>query len=272
MISKKTYRNFVSVALFMVLSLLPSDIRAESIVGSINDSSLINISSKPTFYGSASGTKIVKVQIYKEGSKKKIFSSKTIKVKDNKWKLKVSKKLLDGNYEMLLFGTSKTSGESIDRELFSIGKKEQSKFEVKSVPLLFGGVTTSGKTIPVSYLQITNNGDTSETLNGFWVKQNGNAPADVIVGLTTVDDRGGSRGYVETTKYKSLFNNNLAFVPTNLTFAPGEMRLFTIKAILDNNAYSYSGKQISIDVDAIEFTKKFTAGFPIKGTTWVIGK
>jgi hypothetical protein len=67
-----------------------------------------------------------------------------------------------------------------------------------------------------------------------------------------------------------LFNNNIAFVPTNLVFAPGEMRLFTIKATLGSSSYIYNGKQISLDVSAIEVSSNVSVPYSIKGTTWVI--
>lgn len=141
---------------------------------------------------------------------------------------------------------------------------------VSLVPLLSGGTAHAGKAVPVSYLQITNIGKDSATLTGFWIKQNGSASTQSIIGLTTVDDKGGSRGSVGGVEGATPFKDGMAFAPTNATFAPGQMRLFTIKAVLSANISSYIGKQLMIDVTSIETNAKVSGAFPIVGTTWTL--
>jgi hypothetical protein len=141
---------------------------------------------------------------------------------------------------------------------------------VGSVPLLVGGVATAGESVPISYLQITNVGTSSARLTGFWVIQNGTAPTASIVGLSTVDDSGGSRGYAASTAASSLFINGSAFVPTDAYIEPGQLRLFTIKAMLAPEVSASLGTTLMIDVTGVETTAALHASFPIRGTTWTI--
>lgn len=143
---------------------------------------------------------------------------------------------------------------------------------IQSVPLLFGGTVQAGKSVPVSYLQITNIGTAGAILKGFWIKQNGSAPGESIIGLSTVDDKGGSRGLAGGTEGSILFKNGLAFAPTDAYFAPGQMRLFTIKATMTGVIAPYIGMQLMIDVVSIETTAAVQGQFPIRGTTWTIGE
>lgn len=145
--------------------------------------------------------------------------------------------------------------------------------KVKLVPLLSGGVARAGASVPVSYLQITNTGQGSATLTGFTIKQNGSAPAEsTIIGLTTVDDKGDLRGSIGGTEGTALFTNASALAPVNITLAPGQMRLFTIKAKLSININAYIGQQLMIDVTSIDTNAKVEGNFPIRGTTWTIAK
>lgn len=143
--------------------------------------------------------------------------------------------------------------------------------KVKLVPLLSGGLAKTGTSVPVSYLQITNTGKGYATLTGFTIKQNGSAPAEsIIVGLTTIDDKGGLRGSVGGADGTVLFTNASALVPVNIELAPGQMRLFTIKAALGTNAASHLGKNLMIDVTSVETNAKVQGSFPIRGTTWTL--
>lgn len=143
---------------------------------------------------------------------------------------------------------------------------------VQSIPLLFGGTAHTGESVPVSYLQITNVGTAGAQVKGFWIKQNGSAPPQAIIGLSTVDDVGGSRGLAGGLEGTVLFQNGRAFAPTDAYFAPGQMRLFTVKAMLTQNVLPYSGTQLMIDVASIETTGMVSGQFPIRGTTWTIAQ
>jgi hypothetical protein len=271
-----------TVAVLLVAAPLSVSAATVSAVASFTESTLATSSSKPTFSGVATDTKTVKVVVYKEGTSKKVYTSNTLKVRNGKWKVKVSKKLSDGKYDVLLFGKSTKKGAELDRGAFQVGAVSNTTvvtngttggtFAVQSIPLLYGGVVHAGTAVPVSYLQITNTGTKEATLNGFWVKQNGSASPDAVIGLTTVDDQGGSRGSAGGVEGSSLFSKGVAFVPTSAIFAPGQMRLFTIKAILTKNVAAHLGKQLALDVQSLDVSVKGNGVFPIRGTTWTIAE
>ena len=143
---------------------------------------------------------------------------------------------------------------------------------VQSVPLLFGGVAHAGTAVAVSYLQITNIGTEGALLTGFWLTQNGTAPGASVIGLTTVDDTGGSRGSVGGTDGATPFQGGRAFAPTDAYFAPGQTRLFTIKAIMSHNVSVHVGTLLMIDVTSIESSAAVAGTFPIRGTTFTIAQ
>ncbi len=143
---------------------------------------------------------------------------------------------------------------------------------VTFVPLLSGGIAHAGKSVPISYLQITNTGKEIAYLNGFFLQETGSAPDQSIIGLTVVDDRSTPRGAVGGTGASTPFKDGLAFVPvTNEVFAPGQMHLFTIRALLAHDISPYLEKQIVLEVTGIATNAKTVLGqFPIHGTTWTI--
>jgi hypothetical protein len=141
---------------------------------------------------------------------------------------------------------------------------------VRSVPLLSGGTVHAGEAVPISYLQITNTGSAGAHLTGFWVSQEGSAPTESIIGLTTVDDRGGSRGSIGGVEGAAPFQNGSALVPTDAYFAPGQMRLFTIKAIMSHSVTANVGTDLMLDVSSLVTTAGVQGQFPIRGTTWTI--
>ena len=67
------------------------------------------------------------------------------------------------------------------------------------------------------------------------------------------------------------FQNMGAYAPvTDVVFAPGQMRLFTIKTMLSGNVLPYIGTQLMIDVTSLDTDANVKALFPIRGTTWTI--
>jgi hypothetical protein len=141
---------------------------------------------------------------------------------------------------------------------------------IQKIPLLRGGIVRAGTSVALSYLQITNVGVEGALLKGFWVKQNGSAPGESIKSLSTVDDKGGSRGSAGGTETTTLFKDGIAFAPTDAFFAPGQMRLFTIKATLARDVTAYVGMQLMIDVSSVDTMAAVQGEFPIRGTTWTI--
>src|SRR3989344_3718797 len=143
---------------------------------------------------------------------------------------------------------------------------------IQSVPLLFGGTAHAGGSVSVSYLQITNVGTEGAVLKGFWLTQNGTALGESIIGLTTVDDTGGLRSSVGGTDGATPFQGGRAVAPTDAYFAPGQMRLFTIKAVMAPDVSAYVGMSLMVDVASIESTAAVTGSFPIRGTTFTIAQ
>lgn len=247
------------------------------VTGSINDAGLSSNSSKPTLSGKATGVKTVQVEIYQEGKTKPLFVKKSVKVKNNSWKAKVTKKLPDGLYDVVVRGPKDMALNTIATRTLVIGENTQNEptsdttFVVKSVPLLSGGMTRAGATVSVSYLQVINIGKESGSLKEVSLKQNGSASTKSIVAFTIVDDLGGSKNSIGGTEGSLVFKDGVVKLPVSTTIAAGQTRLFTIKAVMANNVSSYLGKQLMIDVTAVDANASVKGAFPIRGTTWTIG-
>jgi hypothetical protein len=236
---------------------------------------------KITLSGGGVKGKTIKVIIRDEETGKTVFKSKSLKVKNGKWKTNISKWLSEDSYEILI--GSKTGTLTIGEEEGTNGNtsaqqtiqapapvQNKTTFSVATVPLLTGGIARGGMSVPVSYIQIKNIGPEPATLKGFWIRQNGSAPQQSVIGLSTVDDKGGSRGYTGGVEGATPFKDNMAFAPTDAVFAPGQMKLFTIKAQLGANINSYLGSQLMIDVVSLDANANMSGQFPIRGTTWTL--
>ncbi|MDB5190125.1 MAG: hypothetical protein JWN49_451 [Parcubacteria group bacterium] len=141
---------------------------------------------------------------------------------------------------------------------------------VSLIPLLTGGNVRASGVVPVSYLQVNNTGTTTVKLSGFKLKENGSAPDIAIIGLQTVDEKGGSRGSAGGSESTTPFVNGLTEAPTNAILAPGQMKLFTVKVQLSAKAGLYANTQIIISVTGLDATATSKGNFPIAGTTWTI--
>ncbi len=245
---------------------------------SIDYNSLISKSLSPTIYGFATNTKSVSITVQKEGSSKILYKKSSIRVKNGEWKARISKKLSNGDYEINVYGLEDRKNSiandtlSIDTKKNNSSAKTTTTFVVEAVPLLFGGTAKVGKEVPVSYIQVINIGKETAILKGFWLSQNGSAPVQSIVGFTTVDDTGSLRASVGSESKPVVFKKDEVFVPApDVLFTSGQMRLFTIKAIVSSKANSYIGKQLKINVKSMDTTATIKGQFPIIGTTWNIG-
>lgn len=278
---KRGFPCVVALVLFVVVCCVPFSASATTVEGSIEVDSLSGASSKPTISGTASGTKTVRVTIRKAGSKKVLFKSKAIKVKNGMWEVKVSKKLAKGTYDVGVVGAPVTTIPTVTSGTLTVGKgakvtttttttAAQTTLVVAPVPLLAGGIVQAGMSVPVSYLQINNIGTTTAHLRGFWVRQDGSANVASVIGLTTVDDQGGSRGSAGGIEGFTPFAGGMAFAPTDALFASGQMRLFTIKAVMSANVFPYYGGQLKINVVLLDSDAKIQGAFPIVGTIWTI--
>ncbi|HEY4489163.1 MAG TPA: hypothetical protein VJA87_01640 [Candidatus Paceibacterota bacterium] len=228
---------------------------------------------KPTIKGTADGLKKVNVGVYTEKGKK-VFEKKNVSVRRGNWSVRSSKTLKDGEYEIRLMGEKKYELNEIMTGKLTIGEGEKDSengddsdgiISVSTLPLLSGGTIRAGETKPVSYLYLRNTGKEAVRVTGFDVKQNGTANASAITGLSTVDDKGGSRGASSVNPFK----NGIGFAPTNAVIEPGALKLFTIKATLGTNISI--GTNLKLDVTGIKTNGSEKATFPLRGTTWTIG-
>lgn len=243
----------------------------------IDESSLQGVKNNPVINGSAVGLKTVNVLMYEQGTSKQLFKSKTIKVKNGVWSVKVTKKFSDGLYDIVVLGDKKFKLNKLAVGVLNVGDIVASAptaattIVVQPVPLLIGGIGHGGGLLPLSYLQVINVGKEVATLKGFTVTQTGDASTDSILSLSTVDDTGLLRSSIGGVAGKSLFTNGSAFIPTVAMLNPGEMHLFTIKAALLPNVTSYIGTKLVIKVASVQSNVKNTrAVFPIAGVQWII--
>ena len=85
------------------------------------------------------------------------------------------------------------------------------------------------------------------------------------------DDSGMFHNSVGSSGGASLFKNGTALIPITVPIAAGQMRLFTIKAILASAVNAHIGKQLKIDVVGVDTTAALKSSLPVRGTTWTFG-
>lgn len=265
------YTRISLVLLLLAVFAMPTTGFAAS--GSIDSDTLTAKYGKITLTGEAD---VEEVRVYIKNEKgKTVYKSKDIEVEDGEWESKISKKLKVGEYEVSLRGKDGKKLVELESGTLEILSKNSSKkssktsgtLAVSMVPLLSGGTAAPGSSVPVSYIQVKNTGSTTVSIDGFNLSENGSAPDTVVTGFSVSDDKGGSRATMEGT-----FKKGLAFVPLKADVAPGQLRIFTIKAILSNSFGSSAGTQLKIDVAGVETkAKSIKAAFPLRGTTFVLG-
>lgn len=231
--------------------------------------------SRLTLSGDAEDVRAVRVLIENEDGKR-VFRSKEVRVKNDEWKIRVTKKLKEGDYTLSLLAPKSMDYEVLATSTLSVTDKKSTKSETKAtgkggavymskLALLTGGTGTAGASVPVAYIKVGNASKTATTLEGFTLTQNGSASTAAVVGFSTNDDKGGSRATIDA---KNLFKNGSVFVPLTAILAPGEVRIYTIKALLNGSLGSNSGKSLMLDVTGADTNGSVTTKFPIKGTTW----
>ena len=239
----------------------------------IDSKTLSSGSGKPTISGTASGVKTVKVLV-EDLTGYRIWASKDVKVKKGKWSVKVSKSLKPDVYRVRVLGDKDAGINELASERLTISEKgatasvKGGSIAVSSIPLLVGGTAKAGTSVPVAYIKVTNTGSSATSISGFTLRQTGLASTDAIIGFSTSDDKGGSRATIGGTEGTKVFKNGVADVPLAATIAPGQFRIFTIKAIVAKSLGSALGKQLMLDVASVDTSASAKGTFPIKGTVW----
>lgn len=240
----------------------------------IDKKSLSTEGSKPTLTGTASGTKTVRVIIRSSNGKNTLYTGKDVRVKRGKWEVKVPKEFEDDTYKVEILGTKGVKLNTVATDTLTIGKivaGSSSSFSVSMIPLLFGGTATAGSSVPVTYLKVTNTSKETSTMNGIVLKQNGSAPVSSVIGFSTSDDKGGSIATIGGTEGSTPFGKSgTAFVPISASFAPGQFRIFTIKALLSKSTAASTGKNLMLDVASLDTDGAVAGLFPVRGTTWTL--
>lgn len=231
----------------------------------IDQETLATESSKPTITGTSEEVSKIRLEVYKEDSSKRLFKSKEIRTKDDEWSVRITKKLSDGTYTVNVYGDK----EKLGTETLVVGDDAGigGTFSVNSIPLLAGGTTRAGMTAPVAYLQVRNSSAASTTITAFNMTQTGSADPSIVTTLEVVDDRGKTRWHTTGLPW----TNKTAPAGLDYTLAPGEMRLYTVKAMLAPSAASQSGKTLTLDVSSVTSNGRLSASLPIRGTVWNIG-
>ena len=252
-------------------------VTVDVVSGGFATSTLLTASSRSLLSGKAIGAKSVQVKIYKEGTTSVLYTSNVIKVsKNGTWKTKVTKKLKNGTYDVVLLGNKKALLNTIASGTLSVGTttsatgKSDTIIVVVPVPLLAGGIARSGATIPLSYLQVVNLGKVSTTIHGFTIKQNGSTNIDAITALTVSDDSKLLHGSVTKNDGSLVFKNGSAVVPIEAVLAPDQMRLFTLKAVLASTLTQYAGTQLKMDIVGVTTSALLKNTFPVRGVVWKI--
>lgn len=253
---------------------IPCSVTLRVVDGSIDADSLSTNQAKPSLSGEASGTKTVRVSI-ENSSGKRVFLSKDIKIKKGAWKTKVTKSLPTGTYLVTLTGVKTLEINTIATGTLTVREKGTSasthsdgSLSVSMVPFLTGGNAAPGSSVPVAYVKLVNTGKTPTSIKGFTLIQQGSASTDAVVGFAVNDDKGGSRAILGGNG--NQFKKMQAYVPLAADFAPGQLRIFTIKAMLGTQSGSYAGTQLKLAVGSVDTDASLPSVFPIPGTTWTL--
>jgi hypothetical protein len=227
---------------------------------------------KITVAGNVIGTNKVIVDFNSTSKNSPVYTTKTIIAKNEKFKLKMPKVLPDGKYMMVL-KTADTAATVIATSSVTVGKVKvapASSLVVQNVPLLSGGTVKAGNELPIAYLQIINIGENPATINGLSFRQVGNASVSTIAKLSITDQYDTLNGFVGSGTSVSPFLGDTAKVPTQITLASKESRLFTVRAVVSANAATNMGRSISLALLSLESNSTITSALPIYNPLWTI--
>lgn len=233
----------------------------------INRDTLVTKKENPTITGRAEDVKSLRLFVRKDGEV--IWKSRIVKVrKSGTWSIPIKEKLKDGTYDISIYEKADLK-DALAQETLLIGtqKAGAGTLEASPIPLLFGGEAKRGSKAPVAYVKLINRGKATTSIEGFTLAQNGSASAKAVAAFETADDKGGSRTTVKNEDGE-LFSGKNVFVPLKATLAPGQMRIFTLLALVTSDASV--GSTLKFDVAGVKSSASIGGKFPMKGTTWTI--
>lgn len=259
----RTSAPFIALAIgFAALTLFPwSALAADA---AFDPETLTTEKAKPTIEGSAEDVRSIRVLIENEEGKR-VFRSKSIRVKNDEWKARVSKSLKDGTYEISILGAR---NKVLESDTLTIGEPAGGTVVASMIPFLTGGTAAPYNSVPVAYVRVANPSTASTTVTSITLMQNGSASASALSGFSTNDEKGGSRAMISTNA--KSFSKNLVSIPFNAVIAPGAVAIYTIKANLAGTSGNEAGKQLQFNVASIETNGRVGGTFPIRGTTWTL--
>lgn len=260
------------LGVLVVASIAFAPMSAYAATASFANKETVTTSAKPTLAGEADD--IEKLRLVLRNDDNKIVYKRDVRVKKDAWKAKIAKSLKKGEYEVFLYAGKSMRGEALATTTLTLESKSKTQgtigkgtaLSVSSVPLLFGGTARANTSVPVAYIKVVNTSMKDSALEGFTLTQRGSAHPSVITGFATNDDKGGSR-----TSVAAPFKGKNVYVPLAATFAPGQMRIFTIKAMLGADVQTHIGQQLMLDVASVTSGAGIKGRFPIMGTTWTLG-
>ena len=195
--------------------------------------------------------------------------------RQGEWEIGITKSLKEGSYIATLLGEKKYDLNVLATSTLTILPKGSTStrggsLSVGALALLGGGIAVPGTSVPVAYIQVRNTGTASTTLNGFTLIETGSIPDEIVTGFSVNDDKGGSRQTFGGSEGTTQFKKGSVFVPLPYTLKAGELRIFTIKAILSANKRLYGNAELKINVSGVDTGAKITGALPIVGTTWMV--
>jgi hypothetical protein len=227
---------------------------------------------KITIAGSVIGTKKVIIDFNSSAKTVPVYSTKPLTVLDQKFRYKLPKVLPDDTYTVIM----KTVGANsmvVATTTVRVGKVKYipaTTLVVQKVPLLSGGSVKASTEVPVAYIQIINVGENPSIINALAVRQVGSAPVSAITKMSVIDQFDTINGSIGNGTSISPFITDTAKIPTQITLAPKESRLFTIRASVAGNVPANIGRTISLALLGLESNSIIASALPVYNPNWTI--
>lgn len=263
---KSTLRTLALSLLAFTVYTLPQITHAAT--ATITPETLLTDSSRPTLRGTSDDIRSLKIEIRNDDDRK-VWTSRTVRVRDDAWYTRVTKSLKPGAYEVSVINYGVSKKPVVATSTLTVSDPDaRGTVSVSMVPLFLNATAPAGQSAPVAYVQVRNTGKEAVALSGFDLVQNGTASDASVTGFATSDNLGGSRTFVGGQG--AYFSGKKAFVPLVATIPAGEMRIYTLKAQVGTNPAMDLGKTLQIAVTGVRGNLTATGMFPLAGTTLTV--